>query len=143
MDSIKTFLNWAEQDQRIIRNPIAKLGKPARDSAEKGALNPEQFVHLIKTTFEKNVLIGKTTGQERAVLYLLAGTTGIRKNELLSLLWSDINLSDDNPFVRVRACIAKNSKEALQPLTTMVVSCLTALKACIKPKDTDRVFLNL
>ena len=141
LDCIKTFLNWAEQDLRIIKNPIAKVEKPARDSKRKGILTPEQFIHLIKTTFEKNTLIGKTTEQERAILYLLAGTTGICKNELLSLVWSDINLSGSERFVRVRACIAKNSKEALQPLTTMAVSCLAALKASIKPKDTDRIFI--
>jgi site-specific recombinase XerD len=28
LDALKTFLNWAEQDQRIIRNPIAKMDKP-------------------------------------------------------------------------------------------------------------------
>jgi integrase len=71
----------------------------------------------------------------------LAGTTGIRKNELLSLVWSDINLSDSEPFVRVRAGIAKNGKETLQPLTTMSARLLASLKACIRPKDTDRVFL--
>jgi len=65
LGAFSTFLNWAEQDGRIIRNPIAKMGKPDRDSEPKGALNPEQFVHLIKTTFEKNILIGRTTGQER------------------------------------------------------------------------------
>ena len=32
IDALKTFLNWAEQDQRIMRNPIAKMEKPARDS---------------------------------------------------------------------------------------------------------------
>jgi integrase len=141
LDSLKTFLNWAEQDLRIIKNQIAKVEKPARESKRKGILTPEQFIRLIKSTFDSNVLIGRTTGQERAVLYLLAGTTGLRKTELLSLVWSDINLSEDNPFVCVRACIAKNGKEALQPLTPMVVSLLTSLKAYIRPKDTDRVFL--
>ena len=119
------------------------LEKLARDSAKKGILEPEQFIKLIRTTFDKNVLIGKTTGQERAVLYLLAGTTGLRKSELLSLAWSDINLSVDEPFVRVRACIAKNGKEALQPLTSMVVSLLASLRAYIRPEDTDRIFASL
>ncbi|MBW8040539.1 MAG: tyrosine-type recombinase/integrase [Planctomycetes bacterium] len=142
LDSIKTFLNWAEQDQRIIRNPIAKLGKPDRDSVPKGVLNPEQFVKLIKTTFEKNVLIGKNTGQERAILYLLAGTTGLRKKELLSLAWDDINLSMDNAYVRVKASAAKNDKEAKQPIPPFVVSLLTAFKAATKPKLPDRVFVS-
>jgi len=141
LDGIKTFLNWAQQDQRVINNPIAKVRKPARESKRKGILTPEQFVSLIKTTFEKNIIIENTTGHERGTLYLLAGTTGIRKNELLSLVWSDINLSDDEPFVQVRACISKNGKEALQPLTTMSAGLLASLKARISPKDTDRVFV--
>jgi len=142
IDTLKTFLNWAEQDQRIVNNPIARLGKPARNSAKKGVLTPEQFVHLIKTTAEKNVLIGRTTGQERAVLYMLAGTTGIRRNELLNLVWDDINLSGDNAFVRVKASIAKNGKETLQPIPHAMVALLQALKACIRPNDNDRVFLS-
>jgi integrase len=97
-------------------------------------------MHLIKDTFDKNILIGRTTGQERAILYLLAGTTGIRKTELLSLIWSDINFQAENPFICVRACIAKNHKEALQPLAPMAIHILQALKASIMPKDTDRVF---
>ncbi len=140
LDAIKTFLNWAEQDRRITNNPIARLDKPARNSARKGVLTPEQFVHLIKTTAEKNILIGKTTGQERAVLYLLAGTTGIRRNELLNLTWDCVSLAGESPFIRVKASIAKNGKEAFQPIPLMVVSLLTALKAQTKPKDTDRVF---
>jgi len=142
LDAIKTFLNWAEADQRIIRNPIAKLGKPDRDSEPKGVLNPEQFVHLIKTTFEKNVLIGRTTGQERTVLYVLAGTTGLRRKELLNLAWDDINLSADNSYVRVKASTAKNDKEAKQPIPPFVVSLLTALKAATRPKLSDRVFVS-
>jgi len=133
--------DWAEQDLRIIKNPIAKIEKPARNSKRKGILTPEQFIQLTSKTFENNVFIGTTTGQERAILYLLAGTTGIRKNELLSLVWNDINLAGTKPFVRVRACIAKNGKEALQPLTMSAVNLLTTLKASVRPIDTDRVFV--
>ena len=142
LGTFSTFLNWAEQDQRIIRNPIAKLGKPDRDSEPKGVLNPEQFVRLIRNTFEKNILIGRTTGQERAVLYVLAGTTGLRRKELLNLAWDDINLLADNSFVRVKASTAKNDKEAKQPIPPFVVRLLTALKAATRPKLSDRVFVS-
>jgi len=142
LDCFKTFLNWAEQDQRIIKNPIAKMAKPARDSEKKGVLNPVQFVHLIKTTSEKNILIGRTSGRERAVLYLPAGMTGLRKKELLNLCWDDINLSADNAFVGVKASIAKNGKQAEQPVPPILVNVLTALKAQARPNDNDRVFMS-
>jgi integrase len=142
LDCLKTFLNWAQLDQRINTNPLATLEKPARDSAKKGVLTPEQFIHLIKHTFEKNVLIGNTTGQERAVLYMLAGTTGLRRNELLSLTWDCINLSGDTAFVRVKASIAKNGKEALQPIPPAMIAILQALKAHTRPNDTERVFAS-
>ena len=142
LDALKTFLNWAEQDQRIIRNPIANLDKPDRDSKLKGVLTPEQFVHLIKTTFEKNILIGRTTGRERAVLHALAGCTGLRRKELLTLTWDDISLSADNAYVRVKACLAKNAKEAKQPIPPFIVSVLTALKASTRPKLSERVFVS-
>jgi hypothetical protein len=56
LDALRTFLNWAQTDSRILNNPLAKFEKEARNSARKGILTPEQFVCLIKTTFEKNVL---------------------------------------------------------------------------------------
>jgi site-specific recombinase XerD len=115
LDALKIFLNFAEQDQRIVKNPIAKLAKPKRDSEKKGVLTPEQFIHLVKTTFEKNVLIGRSSGAEQAVLFLLAGMTGLRRKELLNIRWADINLSADNAFVRVRASQAKNNQQASSP----------------------------
>ena len=142
LDALKTFLNWAEQDCRIIRNPLARLEKPARDSEKKGILTPEQFVHLIKTTSEKNILIGRTTGQERAVLYLIAGLTGLRRKELLNLTWDAVSLSPDNASVKVKASIAKNGKEAEQPVPPILVDVLTALRANVRPSDTDRVFVS-
>lgn len=141
LDALKTFLNWAETDRRIIRNPILKLEKPARDSAKKGILTSEQFICLIKTTFEKNILIGRTMGQERAILYLLAGCTGLRRKELLNLTWDDISLSG-NAFVRVRAAIAKNGQEAKQPIPAIVVNLLGALEACIRPQGNEWVFAS-
>ncbi len=140
LDALKTFLNWAVQDQRIISNPLRTLEKPARDSKRKGVLTPEQFIYLITNTFEKNVLIDNISGQERAILYFLAGTTGIRRNELLNLTWDDINLSDDKAFVRVKASIAKNGKEAFQLIPSTLVKLLKALRIHQRPQDKERVF---
>ena len=143
LSALVSFLNWASTDGRIVNNPLAKLEKPKRDSEQKGVLTPEQFIALVKTTFEKNVLVGSSSGAERAVLYLLAGMTGLRRKELLNICWADINLSAGNAFVRVPAKLAKNSKEAEQPVPPATVAILQALKAQARPNDGDRVFACL
>ncbi|MDT8301617.1 MAG: tyrosine-type recombinase/integrase [Sedimentisphaerales bacterium] len=74
--------------------------------------------------------------------YLLAGLTGLRRKELLNLTWDAISLSTDNNSVKVKASIAKNGKEAEQPVPPMLVSVLTSLKAQARPKDNDRVFFS-
>ena len=108
------------------------LPKPRRDSEEKGVLTPVQFLRLIQTTFERNE-------PARAVLYLLAGVTGLRRKELLLLTWRNIHL-DGDAFVRVPAKLAKNGKEALQPIAAAAVAIMKAYKAAQRPKTTDRVF---
>ena len=142
LDALKTFLNWAEQDQRITRNPIARIEKPKRDEERKGVLTPEQFIHLVQSTAEKNVLVGRSSGAERATLYLLAGVTGLRRKELLRLTWGNIHL-EGNAFVRVPAKLAKNAKEADQPVPVATVAILQAMKAQARPNDSDRVFACL
>jgi integrase/recombinase XerD len=143
LSALVTFLNWASTDGRIVTNPLAKLEMPKRDSQKKGVLTPEQFIALVKTTFEKNVLVGNSSGAERAVLYLLGGMTGLRRKELLGLTWGDIYLGPDGAFVRVPALLTKNSKEAEQPVPPATVAILQALKAQARPNESDRVFACL
>jgi len=71
---------------------------------------------------------------------MLAGMTGIRRNELLNLIWDDINLSNDKAFVRVKASIAKNGKEAFQLIPPTLVKLLNALRSQQRPQHADRVF---
>jgi integrase len=68
--------------------------------------------------------------------------TGLRRKELLHLTWNAISLSADNPSVKVKASIAKNGKEAEQPVPPILVHVLKALKAHARPKANDRVFMS-
>jgi len=140
LDAMSAFLNWMQEDQRIMRNPLKDLAKPDRDEEEKGVLTPEQFMHLLRTTFVQDVKVGRSSGPERAVLYLLGGVTGLRRKELLHLTWGNIYLSDDDAFVTVPAKLAKNSKKATQPIERATVAILESLRDQRRPKRTDRVF---
>lgn len=143
--ALKGFLNWAYRDRRILSNPIAAMQKPTRNSKRKGVLTPEQFIELIKTTYAKNIIIqdrrrGTTTGQQRAALYLVSGCTGLRKKELLNLLWGDIRLEEENPYILLRTTLTKNKKEDRQPLPPIAAGVLSSIRADIKPEPADRVF---
>jgi len=59
-------------------------------------------------------------GGERGIIYLVAAATGIRRAELRSLEWRDVVLDVAHPFVLVRKSIAKNHKDARQPLPDYV-----------------------
>jgi len=67
--------------------------------------------------------------------------TGLRRKELLHLTWDAISLSVNNASVKVKASIAKNGKEAEQPVPAILLHVLTALKAHARPKAEDRVFM--
>ncbi|MHC4071680.1 MAG: tyrosine-type recombinase/integrase [Planctomycetota bacterium] len=69
--------------------------------------------------------------------------TGLRRRELLLLTWGNIQLSKDSAFVRVPSKLAKNSKEAEQPVAAATVVVLQALKDQARPNDNDRVFVSL
>jgi len=68
--------------------------------------------------------------------------TGLRRKELLNLTWDAISLSVSNASVKVKASIAKNGKESEQPVPAILLSVLTALKADVRPKASDRVFMS-
>lgn len=111
-DAMKSFLNWCvsrDSGCRLSGNPLATMEKEKRDSERKGVLTPEQFLLLVHKTVESNSILSGVNGRERGVLYLLAGSTGLRRTELLSLLWNDLRLDDEQPYVHARAAITKNS----------------------------------
>lgn len=142
-DAIKTFLNWCasrEGGNRINGNPLADVVKEQRDSAKKGVLTPEQFARLVQNTLEQNVIRYKIEGRERGVLYLLAGSTGLRRLELLSLLWSDLHLDEEQPYVLARAAITKNAQEAKLPLPASVATALLRFRDYRDVSATSYVF---
>ena len=63
-------------------------------------------------------------GRERALLYLVLVTTGLRKGELASLTVADVVLDDARPVVMLRAADAKSGEAAVLPLTPEVVDAL-------------------
>jgi integrase len=79
---------------------------------------------------------------ERAIVYVVAASTGIRRGELGEIEWRDVQIDEARPHIRVRASIAKNHKEARQPLPPIVAF---ALRQCrpLNVAPTDLAFKRL
>ena len=92
--------------------------------------NPLRFIHKVETNGEptrprRAIAVGQlrrliSVSGERAIVYMVAVCTGIRRGELEKLEWSDVLLDSMQPCIAVRSSIAKNKKHAMQPLPLYV-----------------------
>jgi len=122
---------WLEN--RVGTNPIRFVGKvntSRRSKRERRAFTADEFKRLIKVS------------GERAIVYVVTASTGIRRGELAEIQWRDVQIDEARPHIRVRASIAKNHKEACQPLPPIVAFALRQRRP-LNVAPTDLVFKRL
>ncbi|MHC4109433.1 MAG: tyrosine-type recombinase/integrase [Planctomycetota bacterium] len=124
LQAIKQFCRWLVADRRMPDNPLAYLSglnvKTDRRH-DRRALSVQELIRLIKTTAEGKAH-HKMTGRERALLYKLAASTGLRANEVASLKWQSFVLESPTPTVTVLAAFSKHRREDVLPLRADVAA---------------------
>ena len=116
--AIKMFMRWMVNDQRAAMNPLLGLSKANVQTDRRHVRRPLREVELkqlLDTTTSGPVRLGMT-GVQRVVLYHLAATTGLRRNELGSLNSQSFNLTSDPPTVTVEAKNSKHRRKDVLPL---------------------------
>lgn len=116
---MKGFLRWMERQDRLVVNPlqrVEKIKRPDMDSPIR-ALSMEELTALLAVS------------PERRPIYLLAVTTGLRRNEIDELRWSDVHLDAAHPYLAVRGSTTKNRKSVTIPLHEDAVAELKSLKS--------------
>jgi integrase len=131
--SLSAFVRWLLSAGRLSVNPMAYISKVATKGAE--SRKRRAF------TLDELERLRKVSGR-RAVVYVAAAFTGLRRGELQKLEWRDIELEAVNPLVRARASTTKNGKEALLPLHPNVVQVLQSIRPPAVAKG-DKVFKGL
>jgi integrase len=131
--ALNSFAVWMVTMERISRNPfetVRIVPVAGKETKRRRAFTPDEFAKLLDVA-----------GQ-RAVTYLTAAFTGLRRGEIQQVQWRDVDLAAASPRITARASTTKNGKEALIPLRPEVVEAL----ARIRPKNcgpNDRVFKGL
>ena len=67
--------------------------------------------------------------EERALVYHVAAYTGIRRDELESITWQDVQLDAEIPYIVIQAKHAKNKRTEKIPLHPQLVQKLVSKKS--------------
>jgi integrase len=117
LNSVRAFCNWMVAQGRMAVNPLARIDRAEERGRqmERRALTVEEVEKLI------------AGAGERDLYYLAAVHTGLRRVELESLKWGDLDLNDVRPCIRVRAATTKNHKSAVIPLHPQLVTAFRSI----------------
>jgi len=130
LQGMVSFLNWMERTSRIKANPlrlVQKIDERGYGKRQRRAFTDDELRKLVWGS------------GPRGIIYLMAGRTGLRQEELRQLTWNDVQLDSEPPAVVVRAETAKNKKRELVPLIPDVVEELRKHRPA-KASSTDLVF---
>ncbi len=136
IQSIKAFLTWLVEHDRLAKNPAAKIKKHNHKTDprhQRDRLTKQELAKLIRQTATSSRVVEDYPGLLRSRLYWLAATTGFRRKELASLTPRSFDL--DRGLVHVVAACTKNHQEADQPLHPETLPWLRAWLAELPPNE--------
>ncbi len=115
----KAFAKWMVANNRMQLNVFAHLegGNVETDrKLVRRALSLEDFGRLIQAARNSQQVHRGLSGDDRAMLYLMAGRTGLRAQELASLTCGHLDLNSTPATVRIDAGDEKARRGAVLPL---------------------------
>ena len=124
LTAAKAFANWCVRTKRLPANPFQHL---RRMNAEvdvrhrRREFTAVEFAALVAAARTGRPFRG-LSGPDRAVLYTVAGYTGLRASELASLTPASFHLDANPPAVRVEAGYSKHRREDTVPLHPALVA---------------------
>lgn len=126
--AIKGFVQWLSIENRISANPFAHLHRLNNEPdirRKRRTLTDDEFGRLIEATMNGKTING-ICGRDRAILYLVASSTGLRASELASLTKKSFDLKSSTPTVTVEACYSKHRREDILPINPGLASQLSS-----------------
>ncbi len=109
--AMKQFCKFLVDDDRLAKNPLGSLSVMRADGDRRRVrrtLTGDEFARLIEVTANNGEIFG-FSGVDRALLYLLAANSGLRRGEIGSLTGSSFDF--DAPSVVVAANADKSGRQ--------------------------------
>ncbi len=113
--SLKAFLTWAVAEGRLAASPLARFvynkGEKSGKTRVRRALSCDEFARLVDAAGASRRPVESISGPDRAMLYILACWTGLRRSELGSLTVDSFKLLANAPTVTVLPAYSKRGRE--------------------------------
>lgn len=119
LSALKSFCWWMVNDARAARSPCQGLRRlnPRIDVRKKRRAFAEEELRRLIAAANAGPTIGDVSGAERALMYELAATTGLRSSELQTLTRSSfVDLDGPARHVVVEAAYSKHRRRDVVPL---------------------------
>ncbi len=135
LTTLRTFCLWAIRRNRMADHPLADV--PAVNTAgqlrrQRRALHEDEINALLKAVPDRHQLA-----------YRLPLATGLRRDELRQLRWSDVKINAPSPCIQLRAETTKAKRADIVPLRVDLAKLLADAKADAGADDMQPVFRSL
>lgn len=138
--AIKSFCRWMYLNKRLIELPLlslSNLNNRIDRRHDRRALSKDEFQRLFDVA-EMGPPVEGLLGIDRAMLYLIASYTGLRKGEIGSLTKESFNFDNEKcATVTVEACYSKHRRKDVLPLHLSLVEKLKQWLAMKNPKSNE------
>ncbi len=127
LQAASQFCNWLVENERLERNPFAKVqkGNPERDRRHiRRPLDSPELRTLVSGTRDGGVVRRKLTAEARAMLYSVGAYSGYRAGELAALTPECFLLDAGTATIDLSGEFTKNGKDASQPIPAELVATL-------------------
>lgn len=139
--AVKAFSKWLWTTDILNTDPLKNVTFFNSDTARKKirrAMTIEELAILYTSTLTAKTYGGKRwrfNGEDRALLYIVAASTGLRASELASLRCSSFAFEGARAKVKIQAKSTKNKKFALCPLPQYITEKLSKYLSTKKPNE--------
>lgn len=124
----KAFCRWLCEQGELAENPLEFARTfEATEKRQRRALSADELGQLINAAAVSGDTVEGLCGPQRALLYVVAAWTGLRRGELGRVVWRDIDLAGGS--IALDEGRTKNRKRAVVPLHASVVAAVRTWRA--------------
>ena len=117
--AIKMFTRWLVRDRRMADDPLSHLAAMNKEVDRRRVRRPlttEEITILVEKTPIHKQPRRRMNGEDRALLYIVAVYTGLRRNEIASITPVSFDFDSEPPTVTVEAGYSKRRQKDVLPL---------------------------